>query len=337
MSNGQDMYAVYSQDSAIDLQNPRVVQKPLNKKIIKRHLQAHHKEALIALPIKGPNDTCRFAMIDVQPMEIESEGDECVWEQVMGITHLLRKHGIQVTLSRSPKSERYNIWIVFSRPLPTRQMVRFLDTLLACCKHRTSIRTPDLHLDESGHLDARSYLPQNNRIETYPKKWFSEARDEFVLLPCLIENGSDYRDVTFSESESLGERMFLGGQAISDHTFSLYLNDPIQISPANFVYDPIFTSEEFDRIQFTGSEQPIEKVIARVKGVQAVEHGFRGCCPAHIDFARSLFINEDEEGRIEVYCSKGCSFEDILKTLNPSTRDWLIHVDRLSSPRKSFG
>ena len=120
----------------------------------------------------------------------------------------------------------------------------------------------------------------------------------------------------------------MGGLSLTDNSFALHLNDPSLIDPENFVYDPIMTVLEFARLRFTGSEKPIDKVLARLKGVQRCGVGWKGCCTSHVDFTRSLLISENEKGNVLLHCCKRCPLEKILKTLDPSARELLSHVDR---------
>ena len=122
--------------------------------------------------------------------------------------------------------------------------------------------------------------------------------------------------------------MFMGGLCLTDNSFTLHLNDPSRIDSENFVHEPIMTVLEFDELQFTGSDKPIDKVLSRLKGVQRCGDGWKACCPSHVDFTRSLLISENEKGNVLLHCCKRCPFEKILKTLDPSARELFLHVDR---------
>lgn len=231
MINRDDTYATFSQDVEICEQTPQIINECLTEDIINRHLNADNRSDLIAIHTRSEENTCRFAMIDIQPSD--SEKAPCVREQALGISYLLQIIGINPFFSESLKYGRYNLWIVFKRPVPADQLIRFGDALLACCRHRTPTREPCLQLDQDGRIDGRDFLTKPNRINVYPRSLHGETNEEFVLLPCLMENSFDYFEC-YPEHLFQGERMFMGGSSLTDNSFELKLNEPNQIDPENF-------------------------------------------------------------------------------------------------------
>lgn len=231
MINRDDTYATFSQEMEVCEQTPQIINECLTEDIIKRHLNADNRSDLIAIHTRSKENTCRFAMIDIQRSDCEKAPH--VWEQVLGISYLLQVNGINPIFSESLKYGRYNLWIIFKRPVPADQLIRFGDALLASCRHRTPTREPCLQLDQDGLIDGRDFLTKPNRINVYPRSLHGETDEEFVLLPCLMENSFDYFEC-YPEHLFQGERMFMGGSSLTDNSFELKLNEPNQIDPENF-------------------------------------------------------------------------------------------------------
>ena len=336
--NRPETYATYSQATDICKQDPRIINKRLTEELIGSHLHADHQKDLIAVPTRSEDDTSRFVMIDIRRIgrnfeeyleSVFGEHISGVREQALAIYYFLLGNGIHSTICESPAMDRYALWIVFSRPIPAAQLIRFGEAIVACCRHRMPTCPLHLHFVDDGTVDGLPILTKKDRIAVYPRNQdqLGRAIDDFVPLPCLLENSFDYSYAGYSELHGQGQRMFMGGLCLTDNSFSLHLNDPSLIDPETFVYDPIMTVLEFAQLQFTGSEKPIEKVLARLKGVQRYGYGWKACCPSHVDFTRSLLINEQEEGNVLLQCSKGCPLEKILITLDPSARELLLRVD----------
>ena len=233
MINHHDRYATFSQDMEICEQTPWIINECLTEDIIKRHLNADHRSDLIAVHTRSEENTCRFAMIDIQRSENDCEKDPCLWQQALGISYLLQMNGINPIFCESLKYHRYNLWIVFKRSVPADQLIRFGNALIDCCRHRTPTRKPSLQLDQVGRIDARDYLTKPNRIDVYPRRLHGEINEEFVLLPCLMENSFEYLEC-YPEHLYQGERIFMGGSSLMDNSFELKLNEPNQIDPENF-------------------------------------------------------------------------------------------------------
>ena len=217
MINRRDTYATYSQATDISKQTPRLINKRLTEQRIKDHLHADHQKKLIAVPTRSEDDTGRFVMIDIRLIEndseeyIESDSEEYIdaHEQAQEIYHVLLGNGIKPIFCESPAMDRYNIWIVFSRPVPAGQLIRFGDAVLDCCRHRMPTSAFNLHLAGDGAVDGVPILTKNNRIAVYPRNQdqLGHAEDDFVALPCLLENSFDYSYDGYSDLHGQGQRM----------------------------------------------------------------------------------------------------------------------------------
>lgn len=345
MNNSPGMYAKFLQSTEICNQTPQIINDRMTVDIIKEHLHANHQSDLIAVPtVNSEDDTCRFVMIDIRECEDDS-GDSSpvasdsskyffdLRDQAIHVFYMLRLNGIEPILCESPGMERYQIWVVLEKPMPASQMTRFGDAVLECCRHRMPTSNYYLYCLQQCKFDettsCQDIIAKDTRINVYPssQQLHSHMKNDFVPLPCLIENSFDYMENGYSDAQGEGNRMFMGGLSVSDNSYELNLNNPSRFDSEQFVYDPIMTPMEFDQVQFTGSEKPIVKVLSRLKGVQPCGNGYKACCTAHTDFIRSLLVSEDEEGNVQLHCSKGCSLEHILRTLDPSTKDLLLNVD----------
>ena len=153
--NRPETYATYLQATDISKQTPRIINKRLTEQRIKDHLHADHQKELIAVPTRSEENTGRFVMIDIRLIEsdseeyIESDSEEYVYgahEQAQELYYLLLGNGIKPILCESPAMDRYRIWIVFSRPVPAGQLIRFGDAVLDCCRYRMPTSAFHLHL-----------------------------------------------------------------------------------------------------------------------------------------------------------------------------------------------
>ena len=345
MDNTPGVYAKYSQATELCDQTPQVVNEPLTEKVIMEHLHADHTSDLIAVPsVNLEDNTSRFVMIEIrnseddsgEPIAVESDIEGSLfslWDQALHIYYMLRLNGIAPIFCESPR-EVYQIWVVLDKPMPVSQLIRFGDTILDCCRHRMPTYNKHLYYLQDctfhNYTSCRDVLTNNIRIEVHPgsQHLHSTTTNDFVPLPCIREDSFYYMEDGYSELDHLGQRIFMGGLDSSDNYFELHLNSPSGFNPKHLVYDPVMTSVEFNQMQFAKSGKPIDEVLSRLKGVQPCENGYEACCPAHIDFTRSLLVSEHETGDVHLSCSKGCSLEYILKSLDPFTRDWLLHVDR---------
>src|SRR5260370_41823594 len=62
-------------------------------------------------------------------------------------------------------------------------------------------------------------------------------------------------------------------------------------------------------------DAPVERVLARLKGVRTSLHGWVACCPAHRDREPSLSIGLGEEGQILLNCFAGCPLDKIVEAM----------------------
>lgn len=59
----------------------------------------------------------------------------------------------------------------------------------------------------------------------------------------------------------------------------------------------------------------VSDVLQRLHKVARSGSGYVACCPAHEDHEASMTVGEGEDGRVLVYCHRGCSFEEIASAL----------------------
>ena len=68
-------------------------------------------------------------------------------------------------------------------------------------------------------------------------------------------------------------------------------------------------------------DAPVERVLARLKGVRKALHGWVACCPAHRDREPSLSIGLGDEGQVLLTCFAGCSLDSIVEAMGISLAD----------------
>ena len=68
-------------------------------------------------------------------------------------------------------------------------------------------------------------------------------------------------------------------------------------------------------------DAPVERVLARLKGVRKSLHGWVACCPAHSDREPSLSIGLGDEGQVLLTCFAGCSLEQIVEAMGITLAD----------------
>src|SRR6266567_1308890 len=68
-------------------------------------------------------------------------------------------------------------------------------------------------------------------------------------------------------------------------------------------------------------DAPVERVLARLKGVRTSSHGWVACCPAHSDREPSLSIGLGDEGQVLLTCFAGCSLEQIVEAMDITVTD----------------
>ena len=61
----------------------------------------------------------------------------------------------------------------------------------------------------------------------------------------------------------------------------------------------------------------LEKALSKLEGIKKIHGGYQAKCPCHEDRHQSLSIAE-KDGKLMLYCHAGCSFENIIRTLNIS-------------------
>jgi hypothetical protein len=69
------------------------------------------------------------------------------------------------------------------------------------------------------------------------------------------------------------------------------------------------------------SDAPVERVLARLKGVRKSLHGWVACCPAHRDREPSLSIGLGDEGQVLLTCFAGCSLDQIVEAMGITLAD----------------
>ena len=77
---------------------------------------------------------------------------------------------------------------------------------------------------------------------------------------------------------------------------------------------------------------PVDGVLARLKGVKRSGSGWTGRCPAHEDGDPSLSIGTGADGRVLLNCHRGCSPESIVAAMGLELRDLFPESDRRPGP-----
>ncbi|MBA3632037.1 MAG: AAA family ATPase [Acidobacteria bacterium] len=63
----------------------------------------------------------------------------------------------------------------------------------------------------------------------------------------------------------------------------------------------------------------LNDILSLLKNVRQTSNGYTSRCPSHDDNKNSLSVNKDAGGKVLFYCHAGCSFQDIIASLNVST------------------
>ncbi len=63
----------------------------------------------------------------------------------------------------------------------------------------------------------------------------------------------------------------------------------------------------------------LNDILSLLKNVRQTSNGYTSRCPSHDDNKNSLSVNKDTGGKVLFYCHAGCSFQDIIASLNVST------------------
>ncbi|MGF1470300.1 MAG: hypothetical protein ACFB50_00985 [Rubrobacteraceae bacterium] len=71
--------------------------------------------------------------------------------------------------------------------------------------------------------------------------------------------------------------------------------------------------------------KPVEKVLARLKGVRESNGSWKALCPVHDDREPSLSISESNDGKVLLKCFTGCETEKIVSELGLEMRDLFEH------------
>lgn len=74
------------------------------------------------------------------------------------------------------------------------------------------------------------------------------------------------------------------------------------------------------------TESSLQKVLAALERVSGHKpprsaSGWEASCPAHDDTNPSLSIAEGRDGRVLLYCHRGCAVEHVVNRLGLSMRD----------------
>lgn len=75
-------------------------------------------------------------------------------------------------------------------------------------------------------------------------------------------------------------------------------------------------------------ETEIEDVLRELSKVKKTAKGWVACCPAHDDENPSLSVSEGDDGKLLMYCHRGCSFENIVHALGLNEREQHEHRER---------
>lgn len=65
----------------------------------------------------------------------------------------------------------------------------------------------------------------------------------------------------------------------------------------------------------------MDEVLSRLENVTPSGTGYAATCPAHDDTGKHLTVTEAEDGRILMHCFKGCTFLEIMESLDLEVKD----------------
>jgi putative DNA primase/helicase len=68
-------------------------------------------------------------------------------------------------------------------------------------------------------------------------------------------------------------------------------------------------------------ENPLDKVLSRLKGLRKTKKGHEALCPAHDDQKPSLSVDVGSDGRVLLNCFAGCEVRDIVAAIELELRD----------------
>ena len=304
--NRPGTYAMCEPNTDRSEEQLHIVNGLVTKDIVKKSLCAADQTDLIALPTTSIEKTSRFVVIDIRPRESDSkttsDDPEVAARRINDKLHVI---GFGSFTVRFKNYNRFQIWIVFNKPIPAEDAHRFGQAI----------------------VDRTVALALTCRLDVYPKlqNVAPQGIGNFVSLPCLNPDNIDCSELwePYDDDDDDDD-----DECVEQDYYYISVNDPELVTLDNFVPDPVMTAGEFAARPVVVAEKPIDRVLSRVKGVQACRQGHRGCCPGHEDYFRSLLISEDDEGNILLHCCEGCTFEAILRALDPVARYVLQHVHR---------
>ena len=77
-------------------------------------------------------------------------------------------------------------------------------------------------------------------------------------------------------------------------------------------------------------DSPLERVLARLKGVRTSLRGWVACCPAHSDQEPSLSIGLGDEGHILLNCFAGCTLDRIVEAMGITLAELFTNAPSVS-------
>jgi len=81
---------------------------------------------------------------------------------------------------------------------------------------------------------------------------------------------------------------------------------------------------------------PLQRVLSRLENVQPCGDGYSARCPAHADSRSSLAVNEDEFGKVLLYCHAGCSFDEVVQALDLQASDLFPATNKTEDPEREL-
>jgi putative DNA primase/helicase len=68
-------------------------------------------------------------------------------------------------------------------------------------------------------------------------------------------------------------------------------------------------------------DNPIDRVLSCLNGVERNGRGWKALCPAHDDHNPSLSVAEGDDGKVLLKCHRGCANEDVIAAIGLEMRD----------------
>ncbi len=269
--------------------------------VLERHFRGKARGHLITLHAISQKNTSNWVAIDVDQHGDDSTSlakvNECA---AIKLYKQLKALGVKSLLLDSNGNGGFHLLVLFATPVKAEQAFHFGRWLIRDWE--------DLGLKQSPEA-----FPKQRKLSK--KKPFGSS----VRLPGRHHTRDHWTRVWDGEKWLTGAdavNAILGAKPVVPTKIPrealLELESPVDAAAVpNNGFDP-------------NSQRPLHRVLARLKKVTESGDGYRACCPAHKDNNPSLSVTEIE-GNVLVYCFNGCTFDEIVETLDLSARDFFAN------------